>query len=69
MKNIKVNLTSDNANLLEKDSKYEQKEELGQKDNKNNVKMKNSINIDENFSLSCSKSREKLNKEIINYLP
>jgi len=30
--------------------------------------MKNSINIDENFSLSCSKSREKLNKAIINYL-
>ena len=35
MKDIKVNLNSDFANLLEKDSKEEQNEEIGQKDNMN----------------------------------
>ena len=68
MEDIKINSTSDNSNLFEKDSKEEQNEEIGQKDNKSNIELKISINRNENFVLSCSKSREKLDLEIINYL-
>ena len=69
MKDIKVNLNSDIANLLEKDSKEEKNEEIGQKDNKNSVEMKMSIIRNENFVLSCSNCRKKLDIEIINYSP
>ena len=67
MKDIKVNFASDNSNLLEKDSKEEQNEEIGQKDDINNIEMKISINRNENFVLPRSKCREKLDIEIINY--
>ena len=67
MKDIKNNLTLDNADLLKNDSENKQMKKKSQNDNKiNNVEINNLMN--KNQRLDCSKFEEKSKLETIKYI-